>query len=207
MYKILASGSAGNSILYHKFILVDCGVPFASLKPHIKDLKIVLLTHSHQDHINIGTIKKLSYERPTLRFACGEWMLPLLEVINNVDVLIPGKIYNYGLFKISPVVLYHDVPNCGYRIYKDNIKIIHATDTAHMKGISAKGYDLYMLESNYSEETVNDIIQHKQINGQFAHEKGSVNSHLSEEQAQDFFINNKGYHSKLIRLHESSSKL
>ena len=69
-YKIIATGSKGNAILYHNCILVDCGVPFTLLKPYYKDIKLVLLTHIHGDHFNIQTIKKLAFERPSIRFGC-----------------------------------------------------------------------------------------------------------------------------------------
>ena len=157
------------------------------------------------DHINIKTLRKLAAERPTLRFGCGEWMLPLLEGIKNVDVLEIGKLYDYGQFQISPFKLYHDVENCGFRIFKDETKIFHATDTTHLQGITAKEYSLYMIESNYSEETVWDTIRNLEEQGKFAHQRGSIQSHLSFEQANNFFYANKGEHSKLIRLHESKT--
>jgi phosphoribosyl 1,2-cyclic phosphodiesterase len=207
MHNIVSTGSKGNAIIYFGKILLDCGVSFALLKPYLYDIQIVLLTHIHGDHFNLGTIKRLAFERPGLRFGCGQHMVEHLDGIKNVDVYIPGKIYDYGSFKISPVKLYHDVPNFGYRIYSGDEKIIHATDTTHLKGISAKGYNLYMLEANYDEETVFDIIRKQEERGEYAHQRGAINSHLSFQQSNDFFFKNKAENSKLIRLHESSSSL
>ena len=157
------------------------------------------------DHFNLSTIKKLAFERPSLRFGCCEWMVEHLQGIKNVDVYEIGKIYDYGLFQISPVKLYHDIPNCGYRIFKDGYKIFHATDTAHLEGISAKGYDLYALEHNYDEETVWNKIKEIEISGGYAHQRGAINSHLSWQQAQDFYFKNAGENSTIIRLHEHSN--
>ena len=44
---IISSGSHGNCIIYHKIIVIDMGVSFSAIKPYIKDLQLVLLTHEH----------------------------------------------------------------------------------------------------------------------------------------------------------------
>lgn len=204
MYKVIATGSKGNAVLYHNSILVDCGVPFASIKPYLYDIQIILLTHSHKDHINIDTIKKICYERPTVRVGCCSWLVDVLEGVKNIDVYEIGKLYNYGSLSVSPVKLYHDVPNCGYRIFKYNAKIFHATDTAHLNGISAKDYDLYAIEHNYNEDIVFQTIAAKEARGEFAHEKGAINSHLSEQAAREFIFKNKCHTSQVLRLHETS---
>lgn len=205
MYNILSTGSKGNCIIYHNTIAVDMGVSYSMIKDYQNNLQVVLLTHSHSDHFNLSTIKKLAFERPTLRFACGEFLADFLKDIKNVDVLEYSKMYDYGFFKISPIKLYHDVPNFGYRIFKDGTKIIHATDTAHLDGITAKDYDLYAIESNYNEDTVFENIKRMQSKGEYAYQIGSVKTHLSEQQARDFIFKNRGEKSRVLRLHESSS--
>ena len=205
MYNLISTGSKGNCIIYHDTIAVDLGVPYSKIETFKNSLQIVLLTHIHGDHFNIQTIKKLSFERPTLRFACGEFLAKFLVGIKNVDVLESGKVYDYGCFKICPITLYHDVPNFGYRIFKDNHKTIHATDTAHLEMITAKDYDLYAIEHNYNEDTIFESIKIKKDIGEFAYQNGSINTHLSEQQARDFIFKNKGENSKVLRLHESSN--
>ena len=205
MYNIISSGSKGNCIIYHETIAVDLGVPYSKIEPFKNSLQLVLLTHIHGDHFNIQTIKKLSFERPTLRFACGEFIAKFLFEIKNLDILEPSKVYDYGSFKICPITLYHDVPNFGYRIFKDNHKTIHATDTAHLEMITAKDYDLYAIEHNYNEDTIFESIKRKKDIGEFAYQNGSINTHLSEQQARDFIFKNKGENSKVLRLHESTT--
>lgn len=205
MYSIIATGSKGNSVIYFDSIMVDCGLPFATIKPYLYDIQIIFISHKHKDHINIGTLSRIQYERPSVRFAVGEWMVPHMEGLTNIDVLDFGKYYDYGPFQVALVQLYHDVPTCGYRIIKDGKKVFHATDTQHLEGISAKGYDLYAIEHNYNEETVHEIISAKEAKGEFAHQRGSINSHLSEQQANQFFFLNKGPESKIVRLHESDN--
>jgi ribonuclease BN (tRNA processing enzyme) len=203
-YNVIASGSTGNSVIYHKNIMVDCGVPFSRIKPFLYDIKIVLLTHIHGDHFNLSTIKRLAFERPSLRFGCCEWLSEHLEGVKNVDIYNIGSVYDYGLFKIIPIKLYHDVPNCGYRIITNDYKIIHATDTNHLNGISAPNYNLYALEHNYDENIVKDVIKEKELRGEYSYEKYAINAHLSEQQANDFYYKNKGENSEILRLHETS---
>lgn len=202
---VLSSGSKGNCEIYHKMIACDMGIPYSMIKPYVNDLKLVLVSHKHGDHINIATIKKLAFEKPLLRFGIGEWMLPHFEGIKNVDVYEFGKWYDYGLFKICIGQLWHDVPNCFYRIEKDGHKTFRATDTSHLFGIEAKGYHLFSVEHNYSEHTIFENIKRKQDNGQFAYQTGAINSHLSEEQARDFIFKNRAEHSQVVRLHESGN--
>lgn len=204
MYNIISTGSTGNAIIYFDTILVDCGVPFSLIKPYIDKIQIVLLTHQHSDHINMSTIKKIQLNRPSVRFGCGAFLFDMLPGIRNVDVYEAGKLYDYGLFKVSPVTLYHDVKNFGYRLFKADKKVIHATDTVTLEGITAKNYDLYAIECNYDEDKVFDVIREKTARGEYAHQRGSINSHLSKQQAQAFVLNNAGENYEFIMLHQSS---
>ena len=207
MYNVIATGSTGNSVLYFNSILIDIGIPYSRLKPYVKDIQIVLLTHAHGDHINIKTLQRLQKEHPSLRIGCGKWMLPHLEGITNVDVYEFGQWYDYGYFNIAIGKCYHDVENCFYRIEKNGFKIFHATDTKTLEGVTARNYNLYCIEANYSEPIAQQMIEQAREKGEFTHIIGSINSHLSEEQCNDFFYKNKAEHSKLIRLHETRSYL
>ena len=204
-YNIISSSSKGNAVIYHDQILVDCGISYKKIKPYINDLKIVLLTHEHKDHFNPITIQKLIGDRPTLRFACGQFLVEKLRDLGvvRIDVVEPGKVYDYKLFKISPITLYHDVDNFGYRIFKDDYKIIHATDTVTMEGIKAKYYDLYAIEHNYDETTIDEEIADKLSRNEYAYEIGAKNSHLSFQQAEAFINENKKEDSEVIKLHVS----
>lgn len=205
MYELIKSGSDGNAIIYHSTILVDCGVSFKALSKHIGSLQIVLLTHAHTDHLNISTLRKLQFERPTLRFGCGFFLAEKLKGFKNVDIYEAGKIYDYGVFKISPVELTHDVPNFGYRIFKGEHKTLHCTDCAHLEGIDAIDYDLYAIEHNYDEDVAFEQIADARANGLFTHKIAAINNHLSEQQAAAFIYKNKGKNSRVLRLHESKT--
>lgn len=210
-YKILASGSSGNATVIDSQILIDCGVSFNKLALHYKDLKLVLLTHIHSDHFNKTTIKRLAKERPTLRFACCNWLVQnLLDCgvdKRNIDVLEVGKLYDYKLFKVSPILLYHDIENCGYRVFKEDKKLIYATDTNTLKGISAKDYDVYLIEGNHYEDEINAIIEYKKENGLFVYETQSRLNHLSIEKATEWLLENMGDNSTYELMHQSKNRI
>lgn len=204
--QVISSGSEGNAVIYNNAIMVDCGVSLKALQEVKRSLKIVLLTHKHSDHLKIRTLQRLQAERPTLRVACGDFLLEELPCIKNIDVLQVGKIYDYGAFKVSPVKLYHDVPNFGWRIFLPNgQKIFHATDTVHLEGITAKGYDLYAIEHNYCEEYIQQAIEEARANGEYTHAYGNINTHLSIQQARAFIEANRKESSEVLELHKSRS--
>ena len=204
--KVISSGSEGNAVIYNNAIMVDCGVSLKALQEVKRSLKIVLLTHKHSDHLKIRTLQRLQAERPTLRVACGDFLLEELPCIKNIDVLQVGKIYDYGAFKVSPVKLYHDVPNFGWRIFLPNgQKIFHATDTVHLEGITAKGYDLYAIEHNYCEEYIQQAIEEAHAKGEYTHAYGNINTHLSIQQARAFIKANRKESSEVLELHKSRS--
>ena len=205
-YNIISSCSTGNAAIIREIILIDCGVTFKKLEKYYKKLKIVLLTHIHTDHFKKETIKKLVQERPTLRFACCEWLLePLLECgvpRKNIDVLEISKRYDYKIFKVTPIKLYHDVPQCGYRVLFDNYKVIYATDTRTLEGITAKNYDLYLIEGNYDEDEMQERIKIKQQKAIYAYEFRAKDTHLSRKQAPNFLLENMGENSEYVFMHE-----
>lgn len=204
--QVISSGSDGNAVIYNNAIMVDCGVSLKALQEVKCSLKIVLLTHKHSDHLKIRTLQRLQAERPALRIACGDFLLEELPCIKNIDVLQVGKIYDYGAFKVSPIKLYHDVPNFGWRIFLPNgQKIFHATDTVHLEGITAKGYDLYAIEHNYCEEYIQQAIEEARANGEYTHAYGSIKTHLSIQQASAFIEANRKESSEVLELHKSRS--
>lgn len=199
-YKIINTGSDGNAIVIENTILIDCGVSFKKLKNCYKNIKLVLLTHIHQDHFNKTTIRRLAQERPTLRFGCCEWLVQ--DLINcgvgksNIDVYEIGCKYDYGVFKIQPIKLYHDVPQCGYRVFINDYKVIYATDTNTLEGIKAKDYDYYFIEANYEDE---DELHSRAYNDYY--ESRVKKTHLSKEQATEWLLDNMGLNSVYEFMH------
>jgi Cft2 family RNA processing exonuclease len=210
-YNIINSGSDGNGVIIEDIILIDCGISFKSLKDYYKKLKIVLLTHIHRDHFNKSTIKKLAYERPTLRFACCEWLIKDLVDCGvekkNIDILKIGKIYDYKAFKVIPIKLYHDVSQCGYKLKISKNKLIYATDTNRIDHIVAKNYDYYFIEGNYeSEEELEHRKMDKLSKGEFYYEDRVKYTHLSKVQTTEWLLKNMRENSKYIFMHEHKER-
>lgn len=205
-YNIISTGSQGNAVIVNDFILIDCGVSLNALKPYVSKFKLVLLTHIHSDHFNKTTIKNLAKERPTLRFACGRWLAePLVRCgvsKNQIDVLDFNITYGYGLCNVIPVPLVHNVPNCGWKIHFADVgKMIYCTDTNNLNGITARNYDLFMIEANYEDKIIQEKIRQKRENGEYAYEVQVLKNHLSKAKADDFIYRNIGPHGQYIYMH------
>jgi Cft2 family RNA processing exonuclease len=210
-YNIISTGSQGNAVIINKFILVDCGVPYKAIKPYSEALKIVLLTHIHTDHFKPTTIRKLSSERPTLRFACCKWLVkPLIEAgvpKSNIDIYDIDNLYDYGIFKIEAFPLTHNVPNCGFKIhFPDGGKMVYATDTNNLDNVSAINYDLYMIEANYEDTEIQERINRKTEQGEYAYEYNVLKNHLSKAKCNEFIHNNASEHSECVYLHGHKEK-
>ncbi len=209
IYNIISTGSKGNAVVINDNILIDCGVSYSKLNNVVGGLKLVLLTHIHSDHYQPSTVKLLANNRPLLRFVCGAWLVePLIKAgvsPNNIDIVEIGKKYRYKIagvdVGVSPVHLYHDVPNYGYRVYYGEEKLFYATDTARLDGITAKGYDLYMVEADYEENEIKKRIEEKRAKGEYIYELGAIKCHLSKQQADNFLYSNMGRNSMYVYLH------
>lgn len=204
-YNIIATGSKGNAVVIDRSILIDCGVPFKALMSCYKELRLVLLTHIHSDHFSPSTLRRLAAERPTLRFACGYWLgRPLVEAgvpAEQIDILMPGKLYGYGLCNVVPCMVKHDVPNCGWKVWLNGEKLFYCTDMNNLNGIVAPNYNLYMVEANYDEKEIQEKIAEKKLNGEFVYEKRVLRDHMSKAKANDWLYANMGPNSAYIYMH------
>lgn len=210
-YNIISTGSKGNAVVLNDRLLIDCGVNYKQLSPHVSGLQLVLLTHIHGDHFYPSTIKKLAKMRPTLRFGCCKWLVNNLISCGvqkwRIDVFTPGLTNTYSEdLKITAVELTHDVPNCGYKIFIDGEKIFYATDTNNLNGITAPDYDLYMIEANYEDEEIQERIRKKEESGSYAYEHKVLKNHLSKAKCDDFVVRNAGARSKFIYMHGHINK-
>lgn len=141
-----------------------------------------------------------------VRFGCCPWMVGhLLDAGVDkrvIDVYEPHHIYQYpGALEIQPEPLFHNVPNCGYHIFDGWERLFYATDTGTLDGISAKGYDLYLVEANHTKADIVARAAEKQAKGEYAYEFRAAENHLSREQTEDWLYQNMGPHSQYAFLH------
>lgn len=209
IYNIIATGSTGNCVFLFDRILVDIGVPFSRIKDIYKNVQLLTWSHKHSDHLNKETVKRLVFERPSLRIAIceHEYERAVESGCKNIDVLKNGAWYDYGEFQIATFKTYHDCQSNGWRFKYKDFKVFFVTDSFTLEGITAPNYTHYLIESNYDSETVWDKINDIESRGEFCHIRGAINSHLSFQQCNDFYFANKGEYSQLTRLHESTTSL
>lgn len=158
---VLASGSKGNSCYIktnNHNILIDIGLTSLQIEKRLKKLNIepknidiILLTHTHVDHIT-GLkvfIKKYKPKVFLSKKMYKELSLPLenyefLETEIKIDTLL-----------IEAVQVSHDVECNGYILTENNKSIVYITDTGY---IHEKNYqklsnkEIYVLESNHDVE-------------------------------------------------------
>jgi len=208
-YEVVQSGSDGNLTIIDDWIAIDMGVSWKTVEPYAKNLRLVLLTHGHSDHFRKPTVRKLARQRPTLKWACRDWMVgPLREQgvdARNIHVL-PANQWQYYAAPISlmvcPFDTQHNVPNCGWRLWKgENDSLFYATDLGDLSGIEAKGYTVYLLESNHTEAEIESAVAEAQAKGEFTYRTRAAENHLSYEQAVDWLTQNMGPNSIWIPMH------
>lgn len=209
-YEIIATGSTGNAVRINQHILIDCGVSFKKLQPVMRELNLVLLTHIHGDHFKGSTVRALHRARPALRFGCCEWMVePLINAGVDkrvIDVYKCGDFpYVYDtrpVLSIRPVMLMHNVPNCGYVICEGNEKAFYATDTGTLDGIRMKNFDLYLIEANHTTAEIEAAVAEAEANGEYSYRIRAAENHLSQEQATQWLLENMGPKSSYEFLHQ-----
>lgn len=190
-YKVIKTGSSENCFLFGDDLLLDAGMPYSRLSKAV-NLKLVthlLLTHKHGDHFKDTTIRKL-FVSTDIVFVCADFLveelLKLKITKDRIFIVDVGKVYEVGNFKISPVLAYHDVPNIGYRLYKEGKKHLHITDTGTVEGIVAKNYDSVTLECNHCALKALELIEEAKAQGEFEHLTRAMQNHLSVQKAIEF---------------------
>ena len=206
--EIIKTGSKGNCIIVEDKFMLDCGVPYKMVEPYLKSVKLIFISHVHSDHLNKATVKKIAYEHPNIVFLCnGDVVDKLIRL--GVKLYSPqeGKKYDLGMCTVKLDYLYHDVPNSALHLEYHGKKLFYATDTSQISHVSAKSYDLYLIEANY---TTDDDLEGKIIEsenkGEFTYLKRVKHTHLSQLQALNWLDENKGENSKYIFIHEHEVK-
>ena len=85
-------------------------------------------------------------------------------------------------------------------------KTFYATDTGHLHGIKAEGYDLYMIEADYTEAELEERIRLKEEAGEFVYEYNAAKRHLSREQADEWLLENMCENSRYVYLHQHKER-
>lgn len=162
---VLSSGSKGNSVLIQSDntkILIDLGVTksyaeekLGELEVDPKEIKAILITHTHVDHIQ-GLKVFLKKYHPKLYV--NKVILSLLhEYIDDFDY----ELYETSNFKIDDLDIdviktSHDVQGSVGFVVKNNDKsLVYITDTGYINNKyfeKLTNHNLYIMESNHDVE-------------------------------------------------------
>ena len=207
-YEIIGTGSKGNAIVVNDYLLLDCGLSYKKIEKYLDKIKIIFISHKHSDHLNRATIRKISYEYPSIMFIVGNPLvaeLMLCNVKSNRIITLPlEKWYDIGIFKVRLDYLIHDTPNdCIHIEFKDGTKLFYATDTTSLNHIEAKNYDIYFVEANYdTDEELEKRIKEAKEKGEFTYLERVKYTHLSALDALNWYDKNKGENSNVVFIHQ-----
>lgn len=207
-YEIVGSSSKGNCIIVEDVLMLDCGVTYSKIKQYLPKVKLIFISHSHQDHLLPSTIKKIAYNYPTIKFLTGskEVVEKLVECgVNkkNIYIVKEGIRYDLGLLKVRLVYLYHDVENYALKWQYKGKKGIYIVDTSKVDHIVAQDYDLYLIENNYQKDLLQEHIDNCEDSNILRYLYRVPDTHLSSEQANTFLIENMGENSRYEYIHQS----
>lgn len=158
---VLASGSKGNSCYIktnNHNILIDIGLTSLQIEKRLKkinvepkNIDIILLTHTHVDHI-AGLKVFIKKYKPMIYLSRKMYKELNLE-IENYEFLESET--QLDTLLIETVEVSHDVECNGYILTENDKSIVYITDTGY---IHEKNYqklsnkEIYVLESNHDVE-------------------------------------------------------
>ena len=218
---ISTGGKAGNAVLLNDHYLFDCGVAYGKLKRHLKQIKLVFLTHIHGDHFKALTLRRLAHQHPLIRFVCSSNLLTDLVIYAGIPLdriilvapehspkTIPGAPGEWITIHTLPLI--HDVPNVAYVVKIEggdqDGTAMYATDTHHIP-FDAPDLDLYMIEANYTREEMEARKAAKAEAGEFSYEPRAEATHMSMETAVEWLLDNcDHYKSRIVFLHRHKEK-
>ncbi len=195
---ILASGSKGNSTLIisnnQELLLIDAGISYKEIKEKIarygydvNDVKHVLITHEHDDHI-----KSINSFSNAKIYSLNDINAANTSLEKFKDNIING-------FNVVAIPLSHDVKCCGYVVSDEKEKLVYITDTGYVnyKNIQyITNADYYIFESNHNIPLLMETKRPFFIKSRILGDEG----HLSNEVASDTLCDIIGDKTKQIYL-------
>lgn len=172
-YRILTTGSSGNSVLIEN-ILIDAGLTKKKLCDLI-DLNIVeyvFISHKHADHCNLPLIRYFIQNGVNVFLPQG--VVEKLYLEGKIDVNEYDNITQFddqvtlpcGEITVTPVPQKHwDLINFAFVIEKGDTRYLYSTDLDTLEpselgdGLYHLGqFDVIFLEGNYDEEWLREYI-------------------------------------------------
>ena len=203
-YEVIKSGSTGNCVKIHD-VMVDCGVPFKDIQDHLYDIKYLLITHSHTDHVKETTLNRIKKLFPKITIIGNYEINELFGVDIIVNDGYPVVTMDYTFY---PFEVLHDVLCYGYYwttpYTEDEVRILYCTDAQDMPSFFQEEgipIDLFFLESNHDVKKV----QAASTGGKFGYNVMlGARRHLNHDQAKLFYyMNRRDKEAEWVELHRS----
>lgn len=152
-YYFLASGSSGNATILindnNEILLIDCGISIneitskiISLGYKIEDIKKVLITHMHVDHV-----------KSIRAFDLKDVYIHVDSQMNEANLFDYYQTFEVLGFKILTLPASHDsLGTTGFLIEYNNEKMAYITDTGYVHENIQRlinNCDIYCIESNH----------------------------------------------------------
>lgn len=211
-YNILSSGSIGNCIIVNDYLMLDCGLTYKKIEKYLDKIKLIFISHKHQDHLKKSCVKQIAYNYPNIKFIVGNFLVGDLVLLGvnkkNIITMDIEKWYDIGIFKVRMDCLFHDCPNnCLHIEFKNGEKMFYATDTSSIDHIEAEGYDLYLIEANYlTDDELIEKIKEQEEKGEYSYYNRVLKTHLSQLQAINWLDKNKNVDSEYVFIHQHVEK-
>ena len=204
----IGSSSSGNSFVIRdgsSTILLDAGCKTEDIAAGLFKLNInrsdingVLITHSHQDHIQ-GVHAVMSCKKYMTKgtFNSIEFKNKLRK--EDIEIIKSKEVFNVGTFIIKAFPTKHDADeSVGFIVMNiTGEKLLYMTDTG-IANVNFKNADAYIIEANHSEKFLSN-----------EYEKGNLDkvrydrikdNHLSSEQSIAYLKRNMGDKTKKVIL-------
>ena len=197
-YEIIGSGSAGNCVRVED-MLFDIGVPYKQIGEMLYDIRYIIITHRHSDHLHMQTAQQIQKRFPRIswigNFDVGQ-RIPLNHLVGDETVIaLKGR-----TLRSFPCV--HDVPTHGFVIESKKGKLIYATDTHSLEHAPKEKYDYLFIESNHDEKKLEMVRDQASKYGYDAWKGGM--RHLSTQKSKAFYyIHRSSPDAPWVELHKS----
>ncbi len=198
MLKFISFGSGSSGNCYYIFsetcgILIDAGIGIRKLKKHFdeyglrfKDIKHILITHDHADHVkSIGQISN-KYSLPVYATEkVHEGITRNYCVHNkinadNIRTIYENENLQLGDMTITPFHVPHDsLDNIGFRITDGNIMFCLMTDIGHVTDEMRKiisETDYLVIEANHDEDMLENGPYPDFLKNRVSGEKGHLSN-------------------------------
>jgi phosphoribosyl 1,2-cyclic phosphodiesterase len=197
-YKVISSGSKGNCVLIND-VMVDCGLAFSKIKEYLYDVKYLIITHTHADHLNRKTLTQIAAMFPRIQLI-GNYEVHQVFKMNHIANCGYPLVFDDYIF--TPFACVHDVLVYGYTWQYQDKKIIYATDTSTMEYAPDERFDYFFIESNHDEAKLEAARNEVNKYGYDAFAGGK--RHLSTQQAKNYFYTHRrNPEAEFIELHKS----